>query len=234
MGEPSVVKEDQTEPLAALKRGHRDDGLNAVSQLMAEQLSENQNFSNRSNPRIAVTSFVSIHNYNQSDAIGETLADNMIHEMQVRGYSVIDFKSMPAIRVTDDGDFIRSRSVNALRKKQNIDLVLSGTYTKQNNGLHINARIIQVESGLVVSTAQGFISRSTATSILGEEMNFSILNDDSAFHAILREDHTSIASAKAEDNPAILPEITPASATLKESSQKKLGCFANGICIQSR
>ncbi|MBT3196289.1 MAG: hypothetical protein HN842_09910 [Gammaproteobacteria bacterium] len=217
-----------------------DNGLHAVSRYMAAQLVQNQAIENLVDNPIAITSFVNIKSYDQADAIGETLADNMIHEMQIRGFKVIDYKTMPSIRVSDKGDFIRSRSVDELRKKQQINLVLSGTYTQHRRGIHINARITTIESGLVVSTAQGTISRTIVDSILNAESPRGEESDPFMFYP-------QEAPISPQGGDSSILEVIPVVETVplevavkaeplsvEDPTKKSYGCFQNGICMQSR
>lgn len=131
--------------------------INEVSQAMADQLVRNTDLTQFSQNPVAITSFVNLEDFDESSRISEILVENLIHELQVRGHKVIDFKMMPYIRVTPKGDFVRSREVDELIKKQNINIVLTGTYVYHNDGLVVNARMMEFASGVVVSSAQGSV-----------------------------------------------------------------------------
>jgi len=85
--------------------------------------------------------------------------------MQVRGYKIIDFKTMDNIKIDSRGDFLFSRDVSKLRKSLNIDYALTGTYVKYKSGTVVNARIINLKTHIVLSTAQVFIPKHTARRI---------------------------------------------------------------------
>ena len=131
--------------------------VNQIVSAIADQLGQNKDFANIKKTPIAITSIVNIENLQKTDKFGNVIAENLIHEMQVRGYRVIDYKTMPSIKVGKNGDFIFSRIVSELRKEQKINYVLSGTYTKYRTGIAVNCRIIDVSTNVVKSTAQVFV-----------------------------------------------------------------------------
>jgi TolB-like protein len=79
--------------------------------------------------------------------------------MQVRGYKIIDFKTMENIVIDKKGDFLFSRDLSKLRKSLNVDYALTGTYVDYKNGTVINARIIDLRTHIILSTAQILIPK---------------------------------------------------------------------------
>ncbi len=131
--------------------------INQIVGAIADQLAQNKDFKNIKDTPIAITSIVNIENLQKTDKFGNVLAENLIHEMQVRGFRVVDYKTMPTIKIGKNGDFIFSRIVSELKKAQKINYVLSGTYTKYRTGIAVNCRIIDVTTNVVKSTAQVFV-----------------------------------------------------------------------------
>jgi TolB-like protein len=141
-----------------------------INQLVAnlgKQLTQNRNFKNISNNKIAITSFVNLNDFENVGVVGNIISENLIHELQVRGFKVIDFKTMDAIKVQQKGDFIFSRNAEKLRKKYDINLVLTGTCTSYKRGVVVNARIINMKDHSVVSTAQIWIEKRLLNKING-------------------------------------------------------------------
>ena len=143
--------------------------LNQVSNFLANQLANNRDINNVSDSRIAIASFVNINNLGETNKLGMELAENMMHEMHVRGFGVVDFKTRGALKVKPNGDFVFSRDINELRKEYNIHYFLSGTIARNADGVVINARIVQADTSLVVSTAQSFLSNRDFQRILNEQ-----------------------------------------------------------------
>ncbi len=148
---PVKVAEPEPEPVPTNMGGY----INEVSQAMADQLIRNTDLTQFADNPVAVTSFVNLEDFDETSRIGDILSENMLHELQVRGHKVIDFKMMPYIRVTPEGDFVRSREVDELITKHKINVVLTGTYVHHKDGLVVNARMMEFKSGVVVSSAQG-------------------------------------------------------------------------------
>ncbi len=143
--------------------------LNQVSTFLANQLANNRDLKNVSDSRIAVASFVSLDNLEETNKLGMELAENMMHEMHVRGFGVVDFKTRETLKVRTNGDFVFSRDINELKKQYNIHYFLSGTISRNVDGAVINARLVQADTSLIVSTAQGFLANRDLQRILSEQ-----------------------------------------------------------------
>ena len=143
--------------------------LSNVATFLADQLTNNRNLKNVSDSRIAVASFVSLNKIDETDALGLALAENLMHEMHIRGFGVVDYKTMQELRVRPQGDFVFSRDLGDIRPQHNIHYFLSGTLTRNADGVVINARLIQADNSLIVSTAQSYIPRNNLARILGED-----------------------------------------------------------------
>ncbi len=133
--------------------------LNEISRFLVDQLTQNRDINSLTQNPIAVTSLVEMENFKSTNKIGLWLGENIMHELQIRGFKTIDFKMMPAIEVTPDGDYVMSKKVDELRGKFNINYVVTGTYTEYPDGVTFNARIVNMESSVVASTAQAHISK---------------------------------------------------------------------------
>ena len=130
--------------------------INDVVKGLAYQMLESSTFVTPKTP-IAVASFVDLKNLESTNSLGNQLSESFIHEMQRHGLVVIDFKTTGHIRVTADGDYVFSRDWQELPERQIIDYVVTGTMMQQNEGVLVNARMIGLQSRVVVATAQSFI-----------------------------------------------------------------------------
>lgn len=133
------------------------DALNQVAAGLADQLVRNRQIKGGTGTRIAVGSFVNITKLDETDSLGMSVAEFMMHHMHLRGFSVIDFKVRETPRVRPSGDFMFSRDIADLKRNHSIHYYLSGTISHNGDGAVINARLIQAENNLVVSTAQGYL-----------------------------------------------------------------------------
>jgi TolB-like protein len=100
---------------------------------------------------------VDLKNLESTNWLGNQLSESFVHEMQRHGLVVIDFKTTGHIRVTEDGDYVFSRDWKELPERQIIDYVVTGTMMQQEAGVLVNARMIGMQSRVVVATAQSFI-----------------------------------------------------------------------------
>jgi len=142
--------------------------LNEVTRFLVDQLAQNRDLKNlRDNP-IGVTSIVKLNDFKETNKIGLWLTENLMHELHTRGFKPIDFKVMPAIQVTPNGDFVMSREVKELRDKYNINQVVTGTFAEYQHGVMINLRMIDMNTSVVTSSAQANISRATYLNLMSD------------------------------------------------------------------
>jgi TolB-like protein len=137
------------------------DMVNQLVSDLSQQLTVNKNFISIKDPIIAITSFVRLENFKTTTRLSSILSENLINEMQVRGFKVVDFKMMTSINIDKNGDFIFSRNIEKLRKNLNINYALTGTYTVYKDGTVFNARIVNLRTHIVLSTAQVFVPKQT-------------------------------------------------------------------------
>jgi TolB-like protein len=142
--------------------------INDVVKGLAYQMLASSSFVNAKTP-VAVASFVDLKNLESTNWLGNQLAESFVHELQRHGLVVIDYKTTGHIRVTKTGDFVFSRDWQELPERQIIDYVVSGTMVEQIDGILVNARMIGIQSKVVVATAQSFIP----SWVLGDDMSHS-------------------------------------------------------------
>ncbi|MFD2164634.1 FlgO family outer membrane protein [Thalassotalea euphylliae] len=140
--------------------------INDVVKGLAYQMLEHSAFVTPKTP-IAVTSFVNLEDLESTNWLGNQIAENFVHELQRHGMVIIDYKTTGHIRVTETGDFVFSRDWKELPERQIIDYVVTGTMMKQETGILVNARMIGMQSRVVVASAQSFIPKW----VVGDEIN---------------------------------------------------------------
>lgn len=140
--------------------------INDVVKGLAYQMLTSSSFVNTKTP-VAVASFVDLKDLEKTNWLGNQLAESFVHELQRHGLVVIDYKTTGHIRVTKTGDYVFSRDWQELPERQIIDYIVSGTMVEQENGILVNARMIGIQSKVVVATAQSFIP----AWVLGDDMS---------------------------------------------------------------
>ncbi|ENY71531.1 FlgO family outer membrane protein [Aeromonas diversa] len=130
--------------------------LNWLTARMADQMMEKRSPSTLTEP-IAVASFVDLDTLQDTNWMGQQLQESFIHELNRRGEVVVDFKLTGAIKVTPQGDFVLSRNYKDLASRLPISRILVGTFSRNKQGVLVNARIIDMRTKMVETTAQNLI-----------------------------------------------------------------------------
>ncbi|SFP46973.1 FlgO family outer membrane protein [Hydrogenimonas thermophila] len=103
---------------------------------------------------LVILSIVNVNNYRQASNFGRYISEDLIHAMKINGFNILDYKATNSIIMNKKGEYLFSRDIKNLKKERNITYALSGTYTIYKDSVTINCRIIDISSGVVVSTAQ--------------------------------------------------------------------------------
>jgi TolB-like protein len=141
--------------------------LNARIIFLADQLARNLDKRMNYEP-VVVTSFVNLDNLKETSSFGRLIAEDLIHELQVRGWKVFDIRLAKDIIVKPEGEFSITRDIRNIRNFYKVNGVITGTYTISSNGVIVNARLIDAKSGLIVSTAQTVISLEDISPLLAD------------------------------------------------------------------
>jgi len=135
--------------------------FNDVVRFLADQLTQNRDVKNMGDTSFAVASIVGLDDVSRTNKLGYLLQEHLMHELQVRGFKVVDFKLMnDQIQVTKDGDFVFSRDPKRLKKSYDVADVVSGTYSFQAEGIVLNIRAVDTKTGVISTSAQAYIPRS--------------------------------------------------------------------------
>ena len=127
--------------------------LNANIIFLADQLERNVDAKMMSQP-VVITSFLNLDSMKNTSGLGRLISENLIHELQVRKWRVADIRLSKSILINELGEFSISRDVKKIRDKYRLGSIVTGTYTIAANTVIINARVINIETGLVLSTGQ--------------------------------------------------------------------------------
>jgi TolB-like protein len=123
---------------------------------LADQLDKNAVANSLSNTYI-VTSFTNLDKIDDTMALGRLISENLIYGLQVHKWQIIEIRLTKGVDVNASGEFFLSRDINKLRDEYKISGVVTGTYSVAEGNLTINARVIDVNTGIVVSSAQTYI-----------------------------------------------------------------------------
>jgi TolB-like protein len=123
---------------------------------LAVQLDKNAVNRNAQNTFI-VTSFTNLDKLSETTSLGRLIAENLMHGLQVHKWQVFEVRLTKGIDINEAGEFSLSRDISKLKDEYKISGIVTGTYSVAEGNLTINARVIDINSGIVLSSAQSYI-----------------------------------------------------------------------------
>ena len=103
---------------------------------------------------VAITSFVDLHQLNKTTYFGRVMGESFFNALNKRGVNVMDFRGQKALSINANGEFFLSRNINKLNSPIENAYVLVGTYSKIQEGVIINSRIIDNVNGRVIASSR--------------------------------------------------------------------------------
>lgn len=121
---------------------------------LANQLSKNNSLSPKDTGTITVTSFVDLQQLNKTSQFGRVIGESLFSELFVRGFNVSDFRGQNAITINANGEFYITRNITMLQSEVSNTYILVGTYSKIDQNVIINARILDNKTGKIVTSGR--------------------------------------------------------------------------------
>ena len=106
---------------------------------------------------IAITSLVNLTVHSQTNWLGQTIPELFIHELHIRHLPIIDYKLTGQIQVSPEGEFAITRDWKKLGKKIDVSRILTGTMSRNEEGVILNVRIVNNVTNIVESTTRAFL-----------------------------------------------------------------------------
>ncbi len=107
--------------------------------------------------KVAIATPVDISTLEYSDWLGRELAEMFITSLHKRGISVYEYKLKGWLEVTSNGDYIYSRNWQKLASKAKVTRVLSGTLSRNEKGVMLYARLVNIKEYMVEGASEVFI-----------------------------------------------------------------------------
>jgi TolB-like protein len=142
-----------SEPIGVQDSGSTVGRFNARMIFLADQIERNADRKSLSNTFI-VTSFVNLNKLSETTPFGRLVAEDIIHELQVRKWQVFEVRLTKDIVINESGEFSLSRDIMKLRDQYKIGGIVAGTYSVSGGHVIVNSRVIDINTGLVVSSGQ--------------------------------------------------------------------------------
>jgi TolB-like protein len=97
---------------------------------------------------------VNLNDLSETSPFGRLVGEHLIHELQVRGWPVSDIRLSKDLIINGSGEFSLSRDLKRIRELMPAVNVVTGTYMSTRDGVLLNIRVLNLETGRIVSTAQ--------------------------------------------------------------------------------
>lgn len=134
--------------------------LNSAITELANQILIN-NIVEQDRKKLILTTFVSLNDFKKTSTFGRVASESMINELHIRNFRIIDFRGQDNVSVDKNGEYHISRETEKIKNKVNNSYILVGTYSMfDQNSIAINARILNFESGEVISSGRVIYSLS--------------------------------------------------------------------------
>lgn len=111
-----------------------------------------------------VTTFVDMNKLYRSSSFGRYLSEQMMNEFQSHTYKVIDIRKSVSVVVQEKrGEFGLSRDPDEIGASASAGAMLTGTYLVGKDDIIVNARILDNESSVLLSSATAIFERNEFT-----------------------------------------------------------------------
>lgn len=110
-----------------------------------------------SNTRIGVSSFYYADALDsklitgQASGLSQQIQESLLTQMTQRGYQTVEYRLSNNLNLSGNADSMLTRNLVKLRDRQNIDLIITGTVTRQQHAYIVNARLINIKNKQVLS-----------------------------------------------------------------------------------
>jgi TolB-like protein len=105
------------------------------------------------NQPIIVTTFVNLNNLNKSSVFGRAVAEKLLTELHQAGFTVSEIRKGKDIFLREElGELILTRDARETMGKTHARAVLAGTYVATSDSVIINARLIDLQTPLILSS----------------------------------------------------------------------------------
>ncbi len=101
-----------------------------------------------------VGSFTHLNNLSETSPLGRLIGESLIHELQVRQWRIFEPRLMQNFLINREGEFALSRDVKNLKDQFGVTAVVTGTFMQAHDQVWVNARVVDTQSGLVLTTGQ--------------------------------------------------------------------------------
>jgi TolB-like protein len=139
---------------------------------------------------------------NKTNLFGRQMSEAILHEVHQTGFSTLDIRTTDFVRITEEGDlFSQSRDYADLSMAVVITNVITGTLTRHRGGYLLNARAVDLNSKVIIATAQIFVPYEVVDSVMHEDIQPSNKVNGTTTDAALANDSRGIPLKKHASRP---------------------------------
>jgi TolB-like protein len=157
-------------PLYITHSNNPTGNLNAMLIFLADQLERNVDSKYFSQPTI-VTTFANLDNLKKTSSFGRLLAESLTHELQVRKWRVVEIRMAKSIIMNKSGEFSMTRETNKIRGAHKVRAVVTGTYSFTDDCVVVNAKVLNVDTGIILSSGQISIPLDSLNGMMYDDVN---------------------------------------------------------------
>jgi len=141
------------EPITSTYSASPSGVFNSGIIFLADQLERNVDPADKKKPTV-VTSFATLDDLTETSAFGRLVGEHLMHELQIRGWTVNDIRLTNDLIINSSGEFSLSRDIKRLRSSVPAANVVTGTYTTSSDGVMLSVRVVDFSTGQLTSTAE--------------------------------------------------------------------------------
>lgn len=116
--------------------------------------------------RLMIANFVSLHNLNETSSFGQLASANLMHQLQIRNWNIVDPLFTRDLYIGPTGEFALSRDPKKLPGSLPSLEIIAGTYQITADSIILNVRMIDAHTSSVISTAQATFPKNQLMSSL--------------------------------------------------------------------
>lgn len=122
--------------------------------------------------RIVVTSLVDLNDFKESSNFGRLFCESLMTQMALRGYNVVEYRGNAIVTKVKKGEFKLNRAKVQELKSEDV-FVLVGTYSKMDEKVIVNVRIINRETNILVAASSVYfpLRGSSSEKIIKRKVN---------------------------------------------------------------
>jgi len=132
------------------------DSFPSAVELIADQLQINECKNNNRDNKILFTSIVDLNNFKESSNFGRLFSESLMTKMKSKGFNVVEYRGNNLVSRSLKGEFRLNRAQTNKLKNDDYN-ILVGTYSKMDDNVIVNIRVIDKDDSTLISAASVYI-----------------------------------------------------------------------------